>query len=269
VAYGHVLALIEAGVDWVFLPNLLDAESDEAQVNHYCPWNQTLPYVLSCAPRLEPHRRMFLTPHLHFQFGRDRVMSALAETTRALGVRRAASDRAAGAAYAAQQWFQKRLLEAGRRALDALEREGEPGILLLGRGYNIYDRVVNCDIPRKLRQRYGANVIPLDFVVTGRESVAELHPNMYWASGRKILAASRLAASLGNLHLIYISNFKCGPDSYIKQFARRAARGPFLALQFDGHGNDAGYLTRCEAYLDSKGALRCYKTETRSELIAI
>jgi len=31
-----------------------------------------------------------------------------------------------------------------------------------------------------------------------------------------------------------------------------------LVLQFDGHGNDAGYLTRCEAYLDSKGILRCY-----------
>jgi hypothetical protein len=30
-------------------------------------------------------------------------------------------------------------------------------------------------------------------------------------------------------------------------------------LQFDGHGNDAGYMTRCEAYLDSKGILRCYK----------
>ncbi len=26
-------------------------------------------------------------------------------------------------------------------------------------------------------------------------------------------------------------------------------------LQFDGHGNDAGYMTRCEAYLDSKGIL--------------
>ena len=39
--------------------------------------------------------------------------------------------------------------------------------------YNIYDRGVNCDIPRKLRHRYGANVIPLDFLVTGREPVAD------------------------------------------------------------------------------------------------
>jgi len=32
---------------------------------------------------------------------------------------------------------------------------------------------------------------------------------------------------------------------------------PSLILQFDGHSNDAGFLTRCEAYLDSKGLLRC------------
>ena len=29
-----------------------------------------------------------------------------------------------------------------------------------------------------------------------------------------------------------------------------------LVLQFDGHANDAGFITRCEAYLDSKGFLR-------------
>ena len=63
-----------------------------------------------------------------------------------------------------------------------------------------------------------------------------------------------------NLHLVYITNFKCGPDSYIKHFAREAAGAPLLVLQFDGHGNDAGYMTRCEAYLDSKGILRCYQS---------
>jgi predicted nucleotide-binding protein (sugar kinase/HSP70/actin superfamily) len=142
-----------------------------------------------------------------------------------------------------------------------LDQTGEPGVLLVGRGYNIYDRSINCDIPRKLRHRYGANVIPIDFLVTGREPVGDLHPNMYWASGQKILSAARLASTRPNLHVIYLSNFKCGPDSYIKHFTREAAGAPLLVLQFDGHGNDAGYMTRCEAYLDSKGILRCYKSE--------
>ncbi len=79
---------------------------------------------------------------------------------------------------------------------------------------------------------------------------------MYWGYGRKILAAARAASAYPNLHMIYVTNFKCGPDSYIKHFVRDAYGRPFLSLQFDGHANDAGMLTRIEAYLDSQGILR-------------
>jgi predicted CoA-substrate-specific enzyme activase len=260
VAHGHVQALVEAGVDYILVPVMADAESaGDSCATHYCPWNQTLPWVLQSAPALEPHRRKLLIPTLHFQLGPAQIKKALAETMRHIGVTRRASDRAVDAAYAAQREFQDALLEAGRRALAALDASGEPGLVLAGRGYNLYDRGVNCDIPRKLRHRYGANVIPLDFLVTGREPVAD-SANMFWISGRKILEAAHVTAERPNLHLVYITNFKCGPDSYIKHFARQAAGAPLLILQFDGHGNDAGYMTRCEAYLDSKGILRCYQS---------
>jgi predicted CoA-substrate-specific enzyme activase len=262
VAHGHAWWLIEQGVDYLLAPNILDAESDECStcIAHFCPWNQTLPFVLQSAPRLEEHQHRFIVPTLHFQLGREAVKRGMAEAVRKLGVSRKASDAAVDAAYAAQREFQQRLLEAGQAALKRLEETGEPGLVLVGRGYNIYDRNINCDIPRKLRHRYGANVIPIDFLVTGREPVSDLHPNMYWTSGQKILATARLLRERPNLHLVYITNFKCGPDSYIKHFTREALGAPLLVLQFDGHGNDAGYTTRCEAYLDSKGILRCYQS---------
>jgi predicted CoA-substrate-specific enzyme activase len=260
VAHGHALALAEMGVDYIFVPNLLNAEASAEYhcIAHLCPWNQTLPFVLKTNPRLEPHWNKVLAPTLHFQLGRDHVKKALAGMAQKLGVKRRLSDAAVDAAYAVQRDFQERLIQEGQRALLTLEETGQPGIVLVGRGYNIYDRNVNCDIPRKMRHHYGANVIPIDFLVTGREDISDLHPNMYWSSGQKILETARLASRHENLHVIYISNFKCGPDSYIKYFAREAAGQPYLVLQFDGHGNDAGYMTRVEAYLDSKGILRCY-----------
>ena len=263
VAHGHVAALVELGVDYVLIPNVLDVESNEESdcVAHMCPWNQTLPWVLRSAPKLDAYAHQFLAPSVHFQLGPQHVKTALAEVARKLGVSRGVSDAAVDAAYRAQRQFQERLIEAGRRALAKLDETGEPGLILIGRSYNIYDRNVNCDIPRKLRNNYGANVIPLDFLVTGQERIEDLHANMYWASGQKILEAARLASRRPNLHLVYISNFKCGPDSYIKHFTRQAAGAPLLMLQFDGHGNDAGYMTRCEAYLDSKGILRCYNSK--------
>src|ERR1035438_4743751 len=171
VAHGHVQALVNQGVDYILLPNLVDADSgDNPGAAHYCPWSQTLPWVLRAVPALEPHASRFLIPTLHFQLGPTQIKKALAETMGRIGIKRRASDRAVDAAFAEQRGFQDKLIEAGRRAIATLDETGEPGLVLAGRGYNIYDRGVNCDIPRKLRHRYGANVIPLDFLVTGRES---------------------------------------------------------------------------------------------------
>jgi predicted nucleotide-binding protein (sugar kinase/HSP70/actin superfamily) len=79
---------------------------------------------------------------------------------------------------------------------------------------------------------------------------------MYWDYGAKVLSAAAFAKDKPSLHIVYITNFKCGPDSYVKHFITEVSGRPFLTLQFDGHNNDAGMLTRCEAYLDSKGMLR-------------
>jgi predicted nucleotide-binding protein (sugar kinase/HSP70/actin superfamily) len=161
------------------------------------------------------------------------------------------------AAYAAQGAFNEAVSEAGAQALAKLRATGEPALVLVGRPYNLYDRSVNCDIPRKLRALYGVNVLPMDFLPVEEEDIQDVNPNMYWNSGRRILAAARISRRYPNLHVVYISNFKCGPDSYIKSFLDDATRKPSLVLQFDGHSNDAGFITRCEAYLDSKGFLRC------------
>ncbi len=261
LAHGHALAVLEAGAEYVLVPNNLDEEAPSCQKTitaHFCPWNQTLPFVLRAAPGLEAYAARFLAPTVHFQMGREQVKKELARSFAGLGISRRSSNRAVDSAYAAQADFHDRIQAAGREALAVLESTGEPAVVLVGRAYNLYDRSLNCDVPSKLRNIYGVNVLPYDFLPVDGEDVSDIHSNMYWNSGRRILAAGKLAARRPGLHLLYITNFKCGPDSFIKYFLRNAAGSPYLTLQFDGHGNDAGYMTRCEAYLDSKGILRCY-----------
>jgi predicted nucleotide-binding protein (sugar kinase/HSP70/actin superfamily) len=258
VAHGHAQVLLERGVDYVLLPNVVNAETPAEGESHLCPWNQTLPFVVRSVPQLEAVRGRFLSPTVNFRLGRKHVQKELREFARkTLAISRPQSDRAVQAAYAAQQSFVDAQLEAGKQALARLEQCGEPAIILIGRSYNMYDRSINCDIPRKLRTIYGVNVVPLDFLPVDEEDISGVNANMYWNSGRRILAAAQIARRHPNLHLVYISNFKCGPDSYIKSFLNDAAGKPSLVLQFDGHSNDAGFITRCEAYLDSKGFLRC------------
>ena len=213
-------------------------------------------------PQLELAHPKFLSPTVHFRLGHKHVEKELSEFARGLGIKPRVNAQAVMAGFAAQSTFADALQQAGKEAMARLTETDEPALVLVGRPYNLFDRGVNCDIPRKLRTLYGINVLPMEVLPLDDEDISEVNPNMYWNSGRRILAAARIVSRNPNLHLVYISNFKCGPDSYIKSFVEEAAGKPSLVLQFDGHGNDAGFITRCEAYLDSKGFLRCQSSPT-------
>jgi predicted nucleotide-binding protein (sugar kinase/HSP70/actin superfamily) len=255
--HGHVLDLLKKSVDWVFIPNSINDATPFKNVNsYYCPWGQTLPFVVRSSPMLEEKNDIFLIPSLRFRDGKQSIQNSLEKNLKKLGETKRSIRKALDAAYQKKEDIQKHLLELGEAALQRLQETNEIGIVLVGRTYNIHDRGMTLDIGSKLRNYYGVNVIPMDFLPVDTIDISDVNANMYWNYGRKIIAAAKIVGQYPNLHIIYMTNFKCGPDSYIKHYITQASDKPFLILQFDGHSNDAGYITRCEAYLDSKGALR-------------
>jgi len=258
VAHGHVVALLRQGLERVLLPNVIDAEvpAGRGGQSYLCPWNQTSPFVVGASPLVEESRGTLLRPTVHFRRGPRAVERELWGFARGHGLTRGHHRAAVHLAYAAQRSFCDALRAAGSGALATLRRTGQPGVVLAGRPYNVFDKGLNLNVPAKLRSLYGVNVIPLDALPLDAMEIDDVNPNMFWNYGRKILQAARFTSLDPSLHLIYLTNFKCGPDSYLKHFCEDAAGKPFLTLQFDGHGNDAGMMTRCEAYLDSKGILR-------------
>jgi len=258
VAHGHVAALLRDGIDFLFVPNVINAETEHTHTeSHFCPWGQTLPFVLGAVPKWEKElRQKMLSPTVRFRDGEKYVVEDLFECFGPLGVSRREIRAGIRAGYREQRKFNDFLTNAGAVAVSEVEKAGANAIVLLGRPYNLYDRDINLNIPAKLRDQYGANVLPIDFLPVDDIDIRDIHDNMFWNYGRKIIAAARWCRPRPKFHLIYITNFKCGPDSFIRHFITRASESPYLSLQFDGHGNDAGYMTRCEAYLDSKGVLR-------------
>jgi predicted CoA-substrate-specific enzyme activase len=259
VAHGHVRWLIEKNVDFIFVPNNIAAPGSAAdRPSFFCPWNQTLPFVVRTAPFISEVANRILAPTAWFNLGTKSVADELRRALKGAGIRRTTGqvERAVALGFDKLYEFRRTLLEAGSRALAAIERHDEHGIVLLGRPYNIYDKGINLDIATKMRTYYGANVVGLDFLDTDLMDFSEYHENMFWSYGVKILEAAAFVRDKPKLHIVYITNFKCGPDSYIKHYITEVSGRPFLTLQFDGHNNDAGMLTRCEAYLDSKGVLR-------------
>ena len=125
--------------------------------------------------------------------------------------------------------------------------------MVVGRAYNTYDEAMTLNIPEKLRDM-NILAIPLDFLPL--ESLAgeviKAHPNMYWKAGQKILGAARMIANDRRLFGLYVTNFNCGPDSYLVKFFSKETEGkPFLTIEIDEHSADAGIITRCEAFIDT------------------
>ncbi|MBT3202086.1 MAG: hypothetical protein HN350_19460, partial [Phycisphaerales bacterium] len=244
-------------IDYILVPNIISPEEMNANTEtHLCPWHQTLPFVARSSPALETAAKKFMSPQVRFSEGSAFVTRELVGFFKTMGLKRRKVQAAVAAGFEAQDAFKQKCHTAGAEALATLKRTGRRGIVLVGRPYNLHDPGVNLSVARKLRQYYGVDCIPQDFLPTGDVDISEVNDNMFWALGRHVLGAAKLVGENSNLDIIYITNFKCGPDSFVKHFTRPAAGKPFLTLQFDGHSNDAGVMTRCEAYLDSKGILR-------------
>jgi predicted CoA-substrate-specific enzyme activase len=258
VAHGHVGALLASGVDFLFLPNVINSETAHTHTaSQFCPWGQTLPFVVAAVPKWEKElRQKLLSPTIRFRDGEKYIVEDLFECFGPLGVSRKEIREGIRDGYREQAKLGHFLQAAGAEAIERVEKAGADAIVLLGRPYNLYDRDVNLNIPAKLRDQYGGNVIPIDFLPVDDIDIRDVNDNMFWNYGRKIIAAGKWCRNRPKFHMIYITNFKCGPDSFVRHFITRASGSPYLTLQFDGHGNDAGYVTRCEAYLDSKGVLR-------------
>ncbi len=262
VAHGHIACLDRQEIDHILVPNIISPEQMNCDIEtHLCPWHQTLPFVTRSAPALESAAPKFMSPQVHFSEGPAFVTKELVGFFKPMGLKKSKIRTAVAAAYEALDAFRNKCLAAGAEAMKTLKSTGRRGIILVGRPYNLHDPGVNLSVARKLRQFYGVDCIPQDFLPTSDVDISGVNDNMYWSLGRHVLAAARLVGQDPNLDIIYITNFKCGPDSFVKHFARPATGKPFLTLQFDGHSNDAGIMTRCEAYLDSKGILRPQTTK--------
>ncbi|MDP6635293.1 MAG: acyl-CoA dehydratase activase [Phycisphaerae bacterium] len=270
VAHGHIACLDRPDIDHILVPNIISAEEMQCDMEiHLCPWHQTLPFVARSAPALEAAARKFISPQVHFSDGQAAVTRELVRFFRSMGLKRSKIRSASAAAFEAQADFKQKCLTAGAKALETLKQTGRRGVVLVGRPYNLHDPGVNLSVARKLRQFYGVDCIPQDFLPTHNVDISEVNANMFWSLGRHVLAAAKIVGENPNLDIIYITNFKCGPDSFVKHFTRPAAGKPFLTLQFDGHSNDAGIMTRCEAYLDSKGILRPRATKPQPKPRAV
>ncbi|MBN1345946.1 MAG: CoA activase [Phycisphaerae bacterium] len=257
IAHGHLLNLIEKGVDYIWLPSVVSMPTepyDTAHRNQLCPYVQTIPYQVEVALEKQLESVKLLRPAIRFQHGRRVLLKCLVPLCREFGVTKGQLKRAVEAAEAAMKGFEQDMIDRGREVLSGLdELKAERNVVIVGRPYNSCDPGACLDIPTKLRKK-GVLPIPMEMLDLSEGNITgdRVYHDMYWKYGQKILRSAKVIRNNPRLHAIYISNFSCGPDSFITHFFKRAmSPKPCLLLEIDEHSADAGVITRLEAFLES------------------
>jgi len=252
VAHGHVADMLDKDIDYLFLPSVINMTHSSSSLTHSyaCPYIQCLPYIIGSAIDIDSQNFKLLQPIIHFEYGEAYVDKTFRQIARDIGRRGKKVDNAIRKAKEAQKNFYKHFEDRGKEILDNLG-DNEIALVIISRPYNGCDSGVNLDLPEKLRD-LGILAIPMDCIPMDLEDISKDYPNMYWKYGQKILAAARFIARDKRLYALYITNFGCGPDSFISKFFPKEVGGkPYLMIDIDEHSADAGVMTRCEAFLDS------------------
>ncbi|MEJ2032981.1 MAG: acyl-CoA dehydratase activase [Deltaproteobacteria bacterium] len=265
LAHGYLASLLTKDPDFLFMPHLRGIPvAAGAGPSCTCPLVQGESFYLrSTFPAAAA--KPVLAPSFDFSQGIPANLAAFEAVARGLGVDPSRAKAALEAAVADQEAFAADLKNLGREAMAALEADPEQiGVVLFGRPYNSSVQMANKGIPAKFASR-GIRILPLDMLpYAGEDLTPDL--NMYWAMGQMILRAANLVKRHPQLFATYITNFSCGPDSFVVTYFRDLmGRKPSLTLELDSHTADAGIETRIEAFLDIVRYYRQLESGTRKK----
>jgi len=242
ISHGYMQNLIDKNPDYFFLPHLKNLDVDHASCT--CPLIQGEPYYLRSAFK-ELNGRV-IEPVMNFGNGysQDQFISI----GKRLGCDTKKSSEAFHFALEKQMSCQKEMKEIGKKILEDLEKDSTKiGMVIFGRSYNALSEKANMNVPRKFASR-GIITIPFDFLPYESENPQE---HMYWSTGQMILKAAKFVKKHPQLYATFITNFNCGPDSFIITYFRNImGKKPSLTLELDSHSSDVGIDTRIEAALD-------------------
>lgn len=256
LAHGFFSALLteKEHLDYIFLPHFkATPHADKSSGSQSCPFVQGETFYLQSTFRelIEERKSRgteILTPLIDLTAGLEAAHKPLLETAKQMGIGSGKAAKAFRAALDRQEACLAEMKKTGQQVLGELEKNPEQiAIVLFGRSYSGFAKEANKAIPIMIASR-GFTVIPQDFLPLDNQ------PNkhhMYWGTGQQIMQAAYYTRLHAQLFGIYITNFSCGPDSFLLTYFRDAMGSkPSLTLELDSHTANAGLETRIEAFLD-------------------
>jgi predicted CoA-substrate-specific enzyme activase len=245
ISHGHIKELL-GKTKYLFIPSMINmTTAEKSEVGTYCPMVQTNSYTARMALTID--RSAILNPVIHGKYDPDTLAVEIAEQIGAkLSVTRSEIKKALYFALDKQRQFIKQLQKRGGALFEEQENH-EPIVVVTGRPYNLYDERLNLRLGQNLA-KIRLISLPMDFIDVSPIDLEDFS-FMYWGLGGQILRTAKFIKRHPNCFGLHLTNFGCGPDSFIEHFYRFImGEKPYLILELDEHSAVAGVMTRLEAY---------------------
>jgi len=246
--HGHAAMLKD--VDYILYPCAirLGRKDGDANQKYSCPLVQASPFIIR---NVLGFGERLLIPIIDFNRGDADVIKNLADVAVKVGFSRKKGQEAALAGIESQRRFEADRAVLGRELLEQLRQSDQLGVVLFARSYMSQDAGANLGIAEKLAQ-LGVVPVPLDFLPLESVNAKDYSDRPYWFYESKYIAGAAITASDPQLYGLSLTNFGCGPNSFILHLVEDIMGGkPLGQLEIDEHAAEAGIVTRLEAFVDT------------------
>jgi predicted nucleotide-binding protein (sugar kinase/HSP70/actin superfamily) len=213
LAHGHVMALLHAGVRYIFYPSVpLERESTPGADMHYnCPIVTSYPEnIKNNIEEIAAEGVRFHNPWFNLNDPKSCERNLVEEFSH---IPAAEVREALAAAFAEQEKYYADVRKMGDDAVEYIQANGLSAVVLAGRPYHI-DPEINHGIP-ELITGYGIPVLSDDAVAHLGEGLIErpLAIRDQWAYHSRLYSAAFWVRQRTDCELIQLNSFGCGLDA--------------------------------------------------------
>ena len=209
ITHGHIISLLEKGVDMIFYPCMSYNIDEGGSDNHYnCPVVAYYPELLK-ANMPELNDRNFKAPFLNITM-KKHVAKVVAQTFRKYGITQQQVFDVLNKAYTEQKRYRRRIEQKAQEIIAHAREKGQKIIVLAGRPYHI-DPEINHGI-HKLIASLGFAVVTEDSV-SNLVNVPPLDVLNQWTYHSRMYRAAEYVCRNEDMQLVQLVSFGCGIDA--------------------------------------------------------
>lgn len=207
--HGHIESLLDAGVDFIFLPCESYNIDEHCSTNHYnCPVVAYYPELLK-ANNDRLNDKNFVMPYIDLNM-RDNTVKKLHSALSKYGVKKREVKKALDAGFAELEEYHRKVVEKADEILAYAKKQGKQAIVLAGRPYHL-DNEINHGI-NKLLTSLGLAVLSEDSVFERGDGV-KVNVLNQWTYHARLYRAADFVSKSDDVHLVQLVSFGCGLDA--------------------------------------------------------